>query len=62
MLVVLSPDERRKLAEANRLLTELTESHSHACECELCLARVLTDVQDEASYTVPGVIPSDWPP
>jgi hypothetical protein len=46
-----------RLREANRLLTEITDSHCHSCECELCVARQLTDVQDEDSYHVPDVVP-----
>lgn len=32
--------------EANRLLTQITAGHHHTCECWLCEARILTDVQD----------------
>jgi hypothetical protein len=53
--VTLSEADRAKLAEANRLLTELTEGHSSACECELCEARWRTDVQDEPEcWTIPS--------
>jgi hypothetical protein len=54
--VTLNEADRAKLAEANRLLTELTEGHSSACECGLCEARWRTDVQDRLGcWTVPGV-------
>jgi hypothetical protein len=39
----------------HKLLTDLTEAHHPACACELCNARMLTDVQDPESYTIPGV-------
>lgn len=54
--VTLNPAEQGKLTEANRLLTELTETHTHACGCTLCEARALTDVQDQPEcWTVKGV-------
>jgi hypothetical protein len=60
MSVTLDEADRAKLAEANRLLTELTEGHSSACGCELCEARWRTDVQDEPGcWTVPGVTPAE---
>jgi hypothetical protein len=55
--ITLGPTERAKLAEANRLLTELTEAHSHACGCELCEARWRTDEQDgPGCWAVPCVL------
>jgi hypothetical protein len=54
--VVLGDGDRAKLAEANRLLAELTDAHSHVCECLLCEARWRTDVQDAPDcWTVNGV-------
>jgi hypothetical protein len=55
--VTLTPREQLDLTVANRILTRLTERHHHACECMLCDARMLTDVQDgpEDGWTVPGV-------
>jgi hypothetical protein len=58
--VILSEADRAKFAEANRLLTELTEGHSSACGCELCQARWRTDVQDAPGcWTIPGVTPAE---
>ena len=55
--VTLGEPDRLKLTLVNRLLTQLTEAHHHACGCELCRARMLTDVQDAPGcWTVPGVI------
>jgi hypothetical protein len=48
----LEPRERPMLRRANELLTELTVNHSHTCQCELCVARMLTDVQEEESFHV----------
>lgn len=48
----LTEAERANLAQANRLLTGITVAHCHTCACELCEARALTDVQEEASYHV----------
>lgn len=48
----LTVTERVQLTEANRLLTAITTPHHPCCECMLCQARMLTDVQDEASFTV----------
>jgi hypothetical protein len=55
-MVLLSDDDMAKLAQANRLLTQLTESHSHSCHCLLCEARWMTDVQGPASRAVPCVV------
>jgi len=52
MMHDLTGDERAKLTEANRLLTEITRGHSHACECLLCDARSSTDVQEEEAFHV----------
>lgn len=49
----LGPEEQRMLTQANRLLTQLTVPHSATCTCELCKARILTDVQDKDSFRVP---------
>jgi hypothetical protein len=53
----LTADEQRQLATVNQLLTRLTVAHHHTCECELCGARMLTDVQDmpDLGWTVGGV-------
>ena len=48
----LTDAERLQLAQANRLLTAITDAHCHSCECCLCEARALTDVQDEEAYHV----------
>ena len=55
----LSATERSQLSQANRLLTRLTETHSHACECHLCEARLLTDTQDAKSWLVHFVPSAD---
>jgi hypothetical protein len=58
--VTLPEADRAKLAQANRLLTELTEAHSHACGCALCEARWQTDVQHAPEcWTIPGVVPGE---
>lgn len=51
--------ERCYLNCVNVTLTKLTERHDAACECELCRARMLTDVQDEASFHIPCVLSND---
>ncbi len=56
MTLTLDPGERQLLALANRVLTQLTDAHHHACECQLCEARWRTDVQDPDCGTIPGVV------
>jgi hypothetical protein len=53
----LTAAEQLTLTTANRMLTRLTVTHHHSCACELCEARMLTDVQDgpRDGWTVPGV-------
>ncbi len=48
----LSEDQRRMLQCANQLMTALTLSHDASCTCELCDARMNTDVQEEGSFHV----------
>jgi hypothetical protein len=43
---LLSDEEQMTLTAVNKMLTRLTVTHHHACACELCEARMLTDVQD----------------
>jgi hypothetical protein len=57
--VILSRAERAKLVRVNRILTELTDMPHPLCGCKLCQARTLTDTQDEASFTIPGVTLAD---
>ena len=54
---ILNTGESLTLAAVNRMLTRLSEAHHHACECELCEARMLTDVQDmpKLGWAVNGV-------
>lgn len=55
--LTLTPTEQAKLAEANRLLTDLTASHDACCECTLCEARWRTDCQDRpACWVVRDVV------
>jgi hypothetical protein len=53
----LTAAEQLTLTTVNKMLTRLTVTHHHTCECELCKARTLTDVQDmpASGWTVPGV-------
>jgi hypothetical protein len=53
----LTPEEQQQLTAVNEVLTRLTVAHHHICECELCGARMLTDVQDMPGleWTVGGV-------
>jgi len=60
--IVLNPSERRRLALVNDLLTDLTKKHSPNCNCELCQARMLTDVSEEASFYVPHVLLTEEDP
>ena len=48
----LTNQDREKLTTVNRLLTELTVTHDVWCECDLCEARMSTDVQDEEAFHV----------
>ena len=48
----LTDAEWNALTQANSILERLTESHHHTCDCSLCTARMLTDVQDEESRVV----------
>jgi hypothetical protein len=48
----LTGSERDALATANQLLTQITVHHCHNCDCELCEARMLTDVQDAGCFHV----------
>ena len=59
----LTPAERAKSMQVNRLLTEVTEAHYHTCECVLCESRWRTDSQDRPeAWTVNGVtLASDEP-
>jgi hypothetical protein len=58
----LSQPETRWLRLANELLTRVTVAHAACCECELCRARMLTDVQDEESFHVPFIVDRATPP
>lgn len=48
----LTDDERGLLRAANLSLTKITLEHGISCRCVLCEARMLTDVQEDASYHV----------
>ena len=48
----LTKADCEKLTMVNRLLTELTVTHDIWCECDLCEARMSTDVQDEEAFHV----------
>ena len=48
----LTNEDREKLTTVNRLLTELTVTHDVWCECDLCEARMSTDVQYEEAFHV----------
>jgi hypothetical protein len=54
---LLSDEEQMAMTAVNKMLTRLTVTHHHTCACELCRARMLTDVQDgpREGWTVPGV-------
>lgn len=49
--------ESHHLRQANKLLTTITEAHSHSCACLLCEARTLTGTQDSESLTIDNVVP-----
>jgi hypothetical protein len=57
--VSLTEVEMAQLRSANALLWRITDSHVPMCECILCTARWMTDVQDEESRFVPNVMLED---
>lgn len=48
----LSDADWKALADVNAALVRMTEHHAHYCRCELCYARMLTDVQEEVLRVV----------
>ncbi|MCI0462123.1 MAG: hypothetical protein L0Z62_34660 [Gemmataceae bacterium] len=57
----LSQTDQLRLRVACRMLGHLTRGHHPQCECDLCQARALTEVEGmpEVGWRVEGVTPAE---